>query len=202
MICSLMDVTGKLAEMVMMPISGAGNWIDMADNKKKSDVTAFFFTFIELSVVLVIIGILVTVVGPRVWEGMGGRGLNLAVKRIAAVGDHAGNLAATRSQIYVVRFDLRENLFFITTQDQAEREENPAPFEGNIHRLPNGVSISEARLEDQMIYEVLDIRFAPDGWADNAALYLVDDKGNKKTVAFTRSRGKFQIVDDPNSLDF
>ena len=202
MTCSLMDVTGKAAAMVMTPRSEAGNWIKMADNKKKSEVTAFNFTFIELSVVLVIIGILVTVVGPRVWEGMGGRGLNLASKRIAAVGDHAGNLAATRSQIHVLRFDLRENTFFIITQDQAEKEENPAPFEGNVHQLPNGVSISEARLEDQMMYEVLDVRFAPDGWADNAAIYLEDDNGNTKIVAFTRSRGKIQIVDDPDSLDF
>ncbi len=187
----------------MMPRSGAGNWIEWNGGgcAHPEQLSRSFFTFIELSVVIVIIGVFALLVGPQMTARMRGGGLDSAVKRIAVLGEHAASLASTSGQIHILRIELREGSFYISPWD-VDEEESPAPHAGNIYRLPDGVRFTGARLEHEEEHDVLQVRFAPDGWADNAVIVLEEEGGRRMAVGFTLSMGKIQVSEGDEIPDY
>ncbi len=187
----------------MMPRSEAGNWIerDGGGCAHPEQLSRSFFTFIELSVVIVIIGVFALLVGPRMTGRMRGGGLDSAVKRVAVLGEHAASLASTSGQVHILRIELSEGFFYISPWDGDEKE-SLAPHAGNIYSLPDGVRFTGARLEQEEKYEVLQVRFAPDGWADNAVIVLEEDGGRRMAVSFTLSMGKVQVSEGDEIPDY
>lgn len=150
------------------------------------------FTLIEIAVVMVIIGIMAALIGPRVvLDVMGGRGIDASVRRLTAAGKHAANLAATRGRMHVLVLDINSGRFYVRAGDPDDADRTPRTEAS--HSLPPRVSFTGAELEDRRIDDVLYVRFTPDGWADNATVILEDEGGRRVRVSFTRSMGKVEI---------
>ncbi len=179
----------------MMRRSEAGSWIDIHVTRPQSPfrpAPRLRFTFIELSVVVVIISIAAALIGPRLAGMVGGRSMESAVRRLAAMGEYTASLAASSGEIHVLRFELGDGSVYIAAESDITRN-GPSSSRGESYRLPEGLSFEEARLEDAVKTNVLQVRFAPDGWADNASVCIRDEKGRRINIAFTLSMGKLKI---------
>ncbi len=148
------------------------------------------FTLIELAIVIAIIAIATTLAGPRILEGMTGGGIDSQVNKLSALGMHAQNLAVTTGHLHALKIDLQEGEFYIKSPTS---EGEQKPHHGNIHRLPEGIRFDKAQLENKTVDSVLEIRFAPDGWADNALIGITDEKHQRRDVEFTRSMGRIVV---------
>ncbi len=169
----------------------------MQKSRSKHPSPAGQFTLIELALVVVIISIAAALIGPRLIDGMSGRGIDSAVKRLAVLGEHAGNLAATTRQPHTFVIDLQEGNYYVTKPaiEEAQEDEDRPGFE-KTYSLPEDVSFTKAKLEDADVADTLEIRFFPDGWADNAVIQLKDRSSRTVSVKFTRSMGKVVIINE------
>lgn len=157
------------------------------------------FTLIELILVLVIVGLIISLVTPAITSTTG-LGLRTAAKRIAAGLRYARSQAITSGSVYRVVFNIDENEMTIERmaekdpyglrpggsrwweEGQGEGEdENEEPagkqYEKKIYRLPKGVTIASVVTGSQEINrgEAL-IEFYPNGSCSGGDVFLTNDK--------------------------
>jgi len=153
------------------------------------------FTLIELCVVLVIIAIAAAMVFP--WsnrQDIPREQFRKSMQHLAAAGTNAKNLAVSTSKLHVLHVELDEGRFYIAVEDE------DTPLEGTLSSLPDGSRFNRAELESEQASGVLKIRFAPDGWADNASITAIGPAGRSTppqtiTVAFTLNCGTLRLSD-------
>jgi len=151
------------------------------------------FTLIELTVVMVIIAIAAAMVLP--WSSrhdVAREQFRKTMQHLAAAGTNAKHLAVSTSKLHVLSVELDEGRFYITADGEDE------PVDETLFSLPEGSRFERAELEGEQASGALKIRFAPDGWADNASITATGPAGRSAppetiTVAFTLNCGKIEF---------
>ncbi|MCP4714396.1 MAG: prepilin-type N-terminal cleavage/methylation domain-containing protein [Deltaproteobacteria bacterium] len=82
------------------------------------------FSLIELMIVLVIMGLMLAFVGPRVAKSLGGLGIKTAAKKIAGTLRYAKGRAVNTGSLYTVIFDTEKKRVILlrAPQDQYSRQ--------------------------------------------------------------------------------
>jgi general secretion pathway protein H len=170
-----------------MPISRAGNSTESG------------FTLVELAVVLVLVGLLLGLVLPRL-PGIGEDRLEATARHIAGMTRHIYNEAALTGQEHLIRFDLTGQRI-----EGLRREVNgeliPLTGNGRGSKLPDSVRFVDVELLglNTVTSGQLDVRVLPIGWIDETVIRLRGDNEQILTLHLQPLTGMTQIqVDDKN----
>ena len=177
------------------------------------------FTFLELVVVITIIGLLIAAGVPHMQKSQRKSELRMAARNIVSVLKYARAEAVSRRQRVEVRFDLKEHLFRMDLlidgipASMREEQELRVDSEEEIHRLPRTkdlkrVAISKIYTFDQVTQindeegqpTIVALRFYPRGTATGAIIVLQTlrnkkDKEEYMTVELFRTTGIVEVYE-------
>jgi len=160
------------------------------------------FTLLELLVVLVIIGFVSALVGPK----LAGHGSNLnlatASRKISACLRYARSHAASEKRRYVATFDFNKNCLTIKT-DQEKSEDSDEDFSDENaefavafkpYNIPEGVKLEQAySVDDEEVdSDIFEILFFPSGGSSGGMVVLTNDREKKETIYVDLFTGSVQ----------
>lgn len=177
------------------------------------------FTLIELILVLVIAGFLISLVAPAITSTTG-LSLKTGAKRIAAGLRYARSQAVTTGSVYRIWFDMEQGEMTIervveenpyglqtvgnrwrgeaTGEEEGQEEEPPEEvYEKKICRLPRGITIERVIADDEEITEgAAEIEFYPNGSCSGGDVFLMDSRERVYRVALEFITGVVTIEEE------
>ena len=153
-------------------------------------------TLIELTVVLILIGGVVTVTFPKLTGIFSGRKLMGFGREMAGTLDYARSRAVIDGRIYTVHISRQQNEYWITPEDETSdyygREEERA--EPKKWKIPEGISVKRLKLEKRIVerFEPV-IRFYPRGNSNGAEIFLETDRGDKAMIKVKSYTGRSEV---------
>ncbi len=175
------------------------------------------FTLIEVTLVIVIIGILLSVVAPRFPE-LGSSRLKSTTRRLAAQISYLYDEAALRGRVYRLRADLDRDFYTVsvflpfeqTGQQDRTASAEPADSDSSVGedpgfrqvwdpyseplQFPAGVEFdSFAGAEGTSYSGLADLYFLPEGGFGEWSFDVVADNGERKHIAINMMNGKVTV---------
>ena len=161
------------------------------------------FTLLELLVVMVIIGFVSALVGPK----LAGHGSNLnlatASKKISACLRYARSHAASEKRRYVATFDFNKNRLTIKIpQEKSEAQSGDFSDENaesapvfKPYDIPEGVKLEKAysRDDEEVDSDIFEILFFPSGGSSGGLVVLTNDREKKETIYVDLFTGSVQL---------
>ncbi len=161
------------------------------------------FTLIELVVVLVIVGVVFGVVGPRLAGSLGNMNLKTASRKIAASLRYARSQAASQGKVHIARFDLDKDLVSILVsagesggvEDKADRDDLRDMAGSKTYHLPDGVYLEKAISGDREFDSgAFDIVFFSDGASTGGEVILINQRENRYSVIVDFITGAVRVI--------
>ena len=176
------------------------------------------FTLIELILVLVIAGFIISLVAPAITSTTG-LNLRTAAKRIAAGLRYARSQAVTTGNVYQITFDIEQNEMTIERiveedpyglqtggtrwwearegEEEGDGETAGHQYEKKTYRLPKGITIASVVADDEEIDqgEAL-IDFYPNGSCTGGDIFLMDSRERVYRVALEFITGIVTIEEE------
>lgn len=152
------------------------------------------FTLIELLVVIVIIGITVGFVGPRIFGGIFASTMDRGTRDIANVIQLARSRAVKEHKTYFVRFDLDAEKVAVYRMVEEEGKE---PALSSEISLPDGVDLREVKTPYQPEKDrgFLDLKVTPEGIVEQGVIYLEGPLGRVYTLVVKPFSGALKVHD-------
>ena len=153
------------------------------------------FTLIELTVVILIISLSLTIALPKFALGSDPRFLLKAnVNKITSILEYAYQQAACRQLTYLFNIDLVEGTYWISNQNKDGREvkvKEKFKLDGN---LPEGVKFLNVKLfgENVINKNTITVRLNPDGYADPAEIVLTCSTGETMSIRINEFSGQIE----------
>lgn len=147
------------------------------------------FTFIELIIVVVIIGIITAITTPMFRKTFAGIQLDNLARNIVSSARFCQERAIVERLRYRLNLDPEEGRYWILKEKDPSYGEGFERIEGRlgrVHYIPRGSSI---RSEEDYI------TFYPDGRADQVSIYLSDKTGRIYTLTTERRVGHVKVVE-------
>jgi prepilin-type N-terminal cleavage/methylation domain-containing protein len=157
------------------------------------------FTLLELAVVLLIVGLLITVAVPRFPDLTGAR-LESSARRLAALVRYLSGEAAFRSHLYRLHYDLDQQSYWVTVlttvQDTAEFIVDEAPLSRPV-QLPPSIMFADVRVPDvgRVNRGQVYTHFYPHGYIDPTVIHLRDQSSRVLTVVIPPLTGEARIYE-------
>ena len=141
------------------------------------------FTLVELAVVIVVLGVMLSLVIPRLGE-LGEANLKRSARHLTGMIRSLRDESQAKKAVYRLRFDIQGGHYWaeVLTQlsDQAEefkRVHTEIASEGSLSGQTSFFDVrAGSHLEDPYI------QFTPDGWVEKAFIYLKDGDGKTFTL--------------------
>lgn len=133
------------------------------------------FTLIELLVVLVILGITLGYVGPRLYTGLTSSHLDRASRDILTMVQYTRSSAVTKHKPYYVRFDIEHKSF-----GMYEKPESSGEIKLEKEKdLPDGVTFKgiKSPYQNEKLDGFADILVTPEGVVEQGVIYLDGGEG-------------------------
>ncbi|MBN2130861.1 MAG: prepilin-type N-terminal cleavage/methylation domain-containing protein [Sedimentisphaerales bacterium] len=177
-----------------MRTSKAGTW---TRNRTGREAVSRGFTFIELIVVLVVLGVSASVVFPRLgdfllkepepWQ---------SARKLVRVARYAHEWAVTTESAVSLHIDTETGNYWAA--DRAMREgAGESPWGRDLRgRLADDVEITGLRWrgEDRVAADVLVVEFRPDGWNDPFVVKMTSSDAETVEVVFGDRLGEVELV--------
>jgi general secretion pathway protein H len=157
------------------------------------------FTLLELSLVLFIIGLFVTVLLPR-FGAMGTARLESSARRLAALVRYLNGEAAFSGQVYRIRYDLNEQVYavqvLVPSRGTTEFVAASSPLSQPV-RLPAGITFADVRVAQagQMNSGQVFTHFYPQGYVDPTVVHLRDQQERIMTVMIPPITGEARVYE-------
>lgn len=163
------------------------------------------FTLLELIMVMVLIGLIVSLTFPNVAGFLTTDQLNVTVRRLTGLISQASILAQRRQAPYLLRYAQNEHRFILEAEDPGDDGDDHDPGQnlGDV-RLASTVTVrghwllsGGAGPADDLI-----VRFTENGYVEPAIIYLRSDSGREISVALSPFLGTIQVLNgyvDPES---
>lgn len=154
------------------------------------------FTLLELGIVLLLLGLILTLSLPQIRQRIGPQDLPSVIRGLIGTIRYAQSQAATTKQRYRLNLDLRENRYWISVEGNPGkflREEGP---EGKDQPLPSAVRFMgflhplRGKIQEGLAY----IEFSPTGWAEECAIYLRQGEKEIFTLFIHPLGGKVEVL--------
>ena len=157
------------------------------------------FTLLELTVVLFIVGLLLTIAFPYLGNVSGAR-LDATARRLAATVRYLSGEAALHNRPYRLNYDLDKHSYWVTTlvttQDSAEFRNDLSPLSRPV-QLPSSITFADVqapgvgRVSAGRLYT----HFQPQGYADPTVIHLRDQRSRVVTVLIPALTGEARIYE-------
>jgi prepilin-type N-terminal cleavage/methylation domain-containing protein len=154
------------------------------------------YTLIELTVVIILIGLLMTLVVPRFQYSLLTDDLKAATRRMVGTIREVRNDAIREQKTHYLHFDLESNRFWVDTLSMTEEERTMA--RGNATALPQTVRIQDVWIRGEgkkMTGEAL-IRFNKKGYLQQSLIHVGSVDGRQFTLVLRPFLGKVKVLED------
>lgn len=141
------------------------------------------FTLIELSVIIVILGVMLTLIIPRLGE-LGEANLKRSARHLTGMIRFLRDESQARKAVYRLRFDIQAGQYWAEVMTQAN--EKTMEFRRLQSEMGSEGSLSgNTTFRDVKVSSHPDdpyISFTPDGWVENALIHLKDSNDRPFTL--------------------
>jgi prepilin-type N-terminal cleavage/methylation domain-containing protein len=154
------------------------------------------YTLIELTVVIILIGLLMTLVVPRFQYSLLTDDLKATTRRMVGTIREARNDAIREQKIHYLHFDLESHRFWVDSFGMTEEERTMA--RANATALPPSIRIQDVwkrGVGKKMAGEVL-IRCNKNGYLQQSAIHLGSRDGRQFTLVLRPFLGKVKVLED------
>jgi general secretion pathway protein H len=144
------------------------------------------FSLIELTIVLLIIGLSISLVIPSLSHILKAVELTGVAKRVSAILRYGRSEAINRGQVYQILFDSDLGQVGVERMGSTEGKEE-GKNQQKTYKLPNGVRIKEIKIDSfQYASDLPAIEFYPSGGSNGGSILIdnQEDKGYKIYVDF------------------
>ena len=153
------------------------------------------YTFIELTVVVVLIGMMIALTVPRFRYALLTDDLKAATRKLVGIIKATRSEAIREQQSLILQFDLESNRFWL--ESEGMNEEERLISREKAFSLPEGVRFRDVWLKGQgkkMGGETA-IRFHKKGYVQPAVIHLGSEDGREFTLALSPFLGRVQILE-------
>lgn len=144
----------------------------------------------ELVLVMLVICAVLGMVAPSLRGFMRGRAASDAAARIVALCHYARNQAVVEARIYRLNIDPRENVYFLTMQEDGEFVELGKEF-GREFTVPEKSTIELVRTSEENLDS---IDFRPDGSSDSVTIRLTDPQGEETFIGSLSPTEMYRVL--------
>lgn len=168
---------------------------------KRKDVKNPGFTLIELTVVVILIGVVFIVVMPRLTGLFSGRKLLGVSRELAGALDYTRSRSVVDGLVYNFHIDReKQEYWFISKEDDEKKSsyysyrEEKAEKKPRKRKIPEGITITRLKLKTRAVdrYKPV-IRFYPRGNSNGAEIYLETEQGDKVVIKVKPYTGKSSV---------
>lgn len=157
------------------------------------------FTLLELSLVLFIIGLLVTVLVPRL-GGLNRARLETSAQRLAALVRYLNGEAAFRGHIYRIRYDLDQHRYAVQVLTPSQETKTFVADESPLSlpvQLPASITFADIRVPSvgQVSSGYVFTHFYPQGYTDPTVIHLRDQQSQVMTVMIPPITGEATVYE-------
>jgi prepilin-type N-terminal cleavage/methylation domain-containing protein len=151
------------------------------------------FTLIELLVVIVILGITLGYVGPRLYTGLTASNLDRASRDILTMIQYTRSTAVTMHKPYYLRFDVEHKSFGMYPKPESSGE---VKLEKDKD-LPDGVFFKgiKSPYQNEKIDGFLDLLVTSEGVVEQGVIYLDNGGGTVHTLVIKPFSGMLKTYD-------
>lgn len=145
-------------------------------------------------IVLVIVGITMGYIGPRVFSGLLASNMDRAIRDIMSVIQVARSSAITQHKTYFVRFDIDGEKIALYPMPESSGQE---PEMLKERSLPDGVVLGGIKSPYQQKKDKgeMDLRVTPEGVVEQGVIYLEAGLGKTYTLVIKPFSGTVKIYD-------
>jgi len=153
------------------------------------------FTLIELTMVILLFGLLLSLTVPRFQDAVITDSLKSTSRRIISAIRELRNFAIKEYKDYDLIFNLESNQFWIDSPFITEEERVNA--REDISYIPEGVRIIDIWIKDEekKISGETGIRFTRKGYIQPSLIHLGSEDGRNFTLVLRPFLGKIEVVD-------
>jgi general secretion pathway protein H len=163
------------------------------------------FTLLELTVVLLILGIAVSFVAPRLRDP-DATALTSSANRLASTARYLYDEAAYERRPMRLNFDLDHQTYFVTVLGGDPDDPEFVPVSSLLAKptlLPDAVAFRDVVLPavGTVSEGLVFAQFSPEGWADPLVVHLRGRSGGEATMAIDPLTGRTGVADRYVTLD-
>jgi general secretion pathway protein H len=163
------------------------------------------FTLIELTVVIILVGLLMVFTIPRFHDSVLTDTLKISAREIVSSIYSVRSDAVRENRGYVLKFDLSSDSYWVEPVDMPDLDSSFA--KENAKRLPDDVDIKDITIvgEENDLAGESEIRFHRKGYIGPALIRIGSDKGKELTIILRPFLHKIEVVEgrvDPEAFTF
>jgi prepilin-type N-terminal cleavage/methylation domain-containing protein len=154
------------------------------------------YTLIELTVVILLIGLTVLLTVPRFRYSLVTDDLKGTVRRMVGTIRTVKNEAVRERQAFMLHFDLETNRWWVESTKATEDELDSA--HANATELPPGIRIMDvwSRSRGKIAAGETAIRFTEKGYVEPSAIHLAAKDGREFTLILSPFLGKVEVLEE------
>jgi type II secretion system protein H len=152
------------------------------------------FTLIELMIVIAVLGVMLTLVIPRLGE-LGEANMKRSARHLTGMIRFLRDESQARKAVYRLRFDVQGGRYW--AEVMAQTSDKTVEFRPVQSAIGSGGSLSgQTTFRDVQAASHPDdpyIQFTPDGWVENAVIHLRDGDGKDFTLLVNPLMGSTEL---------
>ena len=156
------------------------------------------FTLVELVVVLLIVAACITIVFPKLSNGLlGWQRLKSSVSKIASVAEYAHQRAVSTHLMHRLNIDIERGTYEVTAHTTDGKIVSIGDGLSLAGRLPEDIYFSGVEFPDKRIgsEKVVTIEFSPHGWVEPATVYVESSENRKIGVVMHEVLGTVEVLE-------
>ena len=176
---------GSRAEKAMTEMLITGNW----KNNNHG------FTFFEIAVVILLIGLMITLASPRIRNAILTDNLKITTRRLVGLVKGLRNDAVREQKEYVVHFELDSNRYW--TESSSMSEEERARAREKARQLPDDVKVLDIWFKGRgkKMRGEASIRFTKKGYVRQSVIHLGSEDGRVFTIILNPFMAKVWVLE-------
>ncbi|MFH1037077.1 MAG: GspH/FimT family protein [PVC group bacterium] len=155
------------------------------------------FSLIELSVVLILIGVVVMVTFPKLAGLFSGRRLKGFCRELAGTLDYTRSRAVIEGRPQTFYIDGERKEYWVGRPEEASGDFGGSEEDAVIRKwkIPEGISVKRLELGTRVVDRYTPvIRFYPRGNSNGADIFLETDQGDRAVIKVKPYTGRSQVV--------
>ena len=153
------------------------------------------YTFVELMVVIVLIGLMLTLTVPRLRESLLTDTLKSTVRKMVGTIKYVRNEAVREHRPYLLHFNFESNTFWADSPDMTEEERTKAKKQASS--FPEEVLLMDvwSKVEGKRGDGETRIIFSERGYVKQSAIHIGSEDGKRYTIVLSPFLGRVQILE-------